>query len=53
MMVSAALIAAATEASEETHDLPLPVWMFPVIAAGLFFVLFLLTWAFRNVSNKH
>lgn len=53
MMVSAALIAAATEAAEETTELPLPAWAFAIVAGVVFFALFLLTWAFRNVSNNH
>ena len=53
MIVPAALVAAATEAAEEHHDLPLEAWAYPLIAGGLFFLLFLTTWAFRNVANKH
>jgi len=53
MNVHPALIAAATEAADEHRDLPLDNWVYPLIAATIFFVLFLLTWAFRSVSNKH
>ncbi|MBT0773547.1 hypothetical protein KIH74_31670 [Kineosporia sp. J2-2] len=53
MSVPAALVTAAVEATEEHHELPLDNWVYPVIAASAFFVLFLLTYAFRNVSNKH
>jgi hypothetical protein len=53
MTVPHALLAAATEAAEETHELPLEPWVYPLIAGALFFVLFLATYAFRNVSSKH
>ncbi|GLY18218.1 hypothetical protein Kisp01_52320 [Kineosporia sp. NBRC 101677] len=53
MIVPAALVAAATEAAEEHHELPLDAWVYPLIAAVIFFVLFLLTYAFRNVASKH
>ncbi|GAB3240631.1 hypothetical protein [Kineosporia babensis] len=52
MIVSSALFAAATEHAEAHHELPMPYWAYPAIAAVVFFVLFLLTYAFRNVSNK-
>lgn len=53
MFVPTALVAAATEAAEEHHELPLDNWVYPVIAGVLFFALFLLTYAFRNVSHNH
>jgi hypothetical protein len=53
MNVPVTLVAAATEATSEHRDLPLDNWVYPVIAGSIFFVLFLITWAFRNVANKH
>lgn len=53
MIVPAALVAATTEAAAETHELPLQPWVYPLIAGSLFFVLFLATYAFRNVASKH
>ncbi len=52
MYVSSALVAAATEHAEVHHELPMPYWAYPAITAVVFFVLFLLTYAFRNVANK-
>jgi hypothetical protein len=43
----------AAKATEDHRDLPLPTWGYPLIGAAFFFVLFLLTWSFRSVSNKH
>lgn len=53
MNVPAALVAAATEGAEVHHELPMEPWVYPLIAGALFFVLFLATWAFRNVASKH
>ena len=53
MNVPVTLVSAATEAASEHRDLPLDNWVYPVIAGVIFFALFLLTWAFRNVSNNH
>jgi hypothetical protein len=50
-MFSFALTAAA--ATEDHRHLPLPTWGYPLIAAGIFFVLFLLTWSFRSMGSKH
>jgi hypothetical protein len=46
-------LAAATTATEDHRHLPLPTWGYPLIAMAFFFILFLLTWSFRSVSNKH
>ncbi len=53
MNVPFSLVTAATEATSEHRDLPLDNWVYPLIAASIFFVLFLVTWAFRNVANNH
>jgi hypothetical protein len=51
-MFQYALVAAAEEA-EQHRELPMPAWAFGLIALGAFFVLFLLTWSFRSVGNRH
>jgi heme/copper-type cytochrome/quinol oxidase subunit 2 len=51
--MSAFALVAAAEAVEEHRDLPMPAWAFGVIALGVFFALFALTWSFRSVGNKH
>ena len=51
-MFAFALVAAAQEA-EEHRDLPMPAWAFGLIAIGVFFGLFAITWSFRSVGNRH
>ena len=51
-MLNSALIAAAQEA-EQHRELPMPAWAFGLIALGAFFALFLFTWSFRSVGNRH
>ncbi|HST85322.1 MAG TPA: hypothetical protein VLL08_26515 [Kineosporiaceae bacterium] len=46
-------LAAAAQGAEEHRDLPMPAWAFGVIALGVFFVLFAVTWSFRSVGNRH
>ena len=52
-MVPRALVAAAEVAGEHHTELPMPPEAYGAIALGGFFVLFLVTWAFRSVSTKH
>ena len=51
-MFQYALVAAAEEA-EQHRELPMPAWAFGLIALGAFFALFLFTWSFRSVGNRH
>ena len=51
-MTAFALVAAA-EATEQHRDLPMPAWVFALIALGIFFTLFAITWSFRSVGNRH
>jgi len=46
-------LATATQGTEKKVHLPLPPWGYSLIALGLFFVLFAITWAFRSVGTKH
>jgi hypothetical protein len=41
------------EAHEELAELVLPVWAFPAIAAGVFLLLALVTWSYRDVYHRH
>ena len=51
-MLEFALATAAAGAEKQRH-LPIPPWGFSLIALGLFFTLFAITWAFRSVGNRH
>jgi heme/copper-type cytochrome/quinol oxidase subunit 2 len=51
-MLKHALVAAA-EGAEQHRELPMPAWAFGLIALGIFFSLFLFTWSFRSVGNRH
>jgi hypothetical protein len=41
------------EAHEELAELVLPVWAFPAIAAGIFLLLAIITWSYRDVYHRH
>ena len=41
------------EAHEELAELVLPVWAFPAIAAGIFLLLAIVTWSYRDVYHRH
>lgn len=41
------------EAHEELAELVLPTWAFPAIAAGIFLLLAIVTWSYRDVSHRH
>jgi len=44
----------ATVLTEVGHvDLPLPLIVYPLVAAVLFFALGAVVWSFREVSNRH
>lgn len=43
----------AAVAAEELAELVLPLWAFPAIAAGIFLVLGLITWSYRDVYHRH
>ncbi len=47
------LALAAAEAAEPHHHFPLPPWGYALCAAGIFFGLFLVTWSFRSVGQRH
>ena len=46
-------LATAAQTAEKPRHLPLPPWGFSLIAFSVFFLLFLITWAFRSVGNRH
>lgn len=41
------------ETHHELAELVLPVWAFPAIAAGVFLVLAVITWSYRDVYHRH
>ena len=50
-MFEFALVTAAQEA-EQHRDLPMPAWVFGVLARAAFFTLFAITWPFRCVGTR-
>ncbi|GHF24287.1 hypothetical protein [Pseudolysinimonas yzui] len=42
-----------TEVHEELAELVLPTWAFPAIAAGIFLLLAIVTWSYRDVHHRH
>ena len=40
-------------AEEAPAHLVMPNWAFPAIAAGVFVLLALVSWSFRDVANRH
>jgi hypothetical protein len=46
-------LATAAEGAEKQRHLPLPPWGFSLIALGIFFTLFAITWSFRSIGNRH
>ena len=41
------------EAHEELAQLVLPSWAFPAIAAGVFALLAIISWSYRDVAHRH
>jgi hypothetical protein len=41
------------EVHEELAELVLPTWAFPAIAAGVFLLLAVVTWSYRDVHHRH
>jgi len=41
------------EAHEELAELVLPTWAFPAIAAGVFLLLAIISWSYRDVAHRH
>lgn len=41
------------EAHEELAELVLPIWAFPAIAAGIFLLLAIISWSYRDVAHRH
>ncbi|MFC5338139.1 hypothetical protein [Leucobacter denitrificans] len=53
-MSFAATIAAASEgASHVVNELPMPAFLFGAIVLGIFVVLAIATYSFRDVANRH
>ena len=46
-------LAMAAETVEKQRHLPLPPWGFGLVALAVFFTLFLITWSFKSVGNRH
>lgn len=42
-----------TEVHHELAELVLPIWAFPAIAAGIFALLFFVSWSYRDVYHRH
>ena len=49
-LAASAVLAAATI---EEQQLPVPSVIFPLIAIGVFALLGLVAWSYRDVSNRH
>ncbi|MEY4434609.1 MAG: hypothetical protein RIR16_649 [Actinomycetota bacterium] len=48
------IIASAAEGGHEAYvQLPFPAVVFGVIAMGVFILLGLITWSYRDVANRH
>lgn len=41
------------ETQHELAELVLPTWAFPAIAAGIFLLLAVVTWSYRDVYHRH
>jgi hypothetical protein len=52
MSVVASAVLAAAGTIEENH-LPIPSVVFPLIAIGVFALLGLVAWSYRDVANRH
>ena len=50
-VVASAVLAAA--ATIEERQLPIPSVVFPLIALGVFALLGLVAWSYRDVANRH
>lgn len=47
------IVLAIAEHEEELAPMIAPPWVFAVVAASIFIILALVTWSFRDVSNRH
>lgn len=47
------VFAAGQAAEEAVVELPLPTWLFGVIALAVLAALLALTWAFRSTGKRH
>lgn len=50
-VVASVVLAAATTIEEQ--PLPVSSFVFPLIAAGVFALLGVVTWSYRDVANRH
>jgi hypothetical protein len=44
---------AAVPAEAEHIELIAPAWVFPLIAAAIFFIVAIISWSFRDVYHRH
>jgi hypothetical protein len=51
MSIAASAVLAATRIVEQ--PLPVPAFVFPVVAIGVFALLGAVTWSYRDVANRH
>jgi protein-S-isoprenylcysteine O-methyltransferase Ste14 len=42
-----------TAVEHDLVELPMPTWAYGVVALVIFFVLAIVIWSFRDVSNRH
>lgn len=47
------LVNLAQQTEEHANALPVPAWLFGVIAFAIFMLLLLITLAYRNVHTRH
>ncbi len=50
-LIHTAVVVAAE--AERHHELPMPAFMFGLIALALFAMLALVVWSYRDVANRH
>jgi hypothetical protein len=51
MSIAASAVLAATRIVEQ--PLPVPSFVFPIVAIGVFALLGAVTWSYRDVANRH
>jgi len=52
-MLLSTLLLVGVHAELAPAPLIMPAWAFPTIAGGIFIVLALVTWSYRDVANRH
>lgn len=53
MSLTSAVTSLATAETETLRELPMPAWVFGVVAFGSFLLLLGVLWSFRNTASKY